>query len=149
MRRLRGDLLSRLKRSWKDLRYMFKVRGGIPSKYVEMGLKVFFGFVLVFSMFMAAGGIYNLMEKPLALLPRGGGWTFIYRGNVHIQTLNESIVASIVYVLGISGLYMMFRSTKYAYRPRQAYILLLIGAAITLLSFYYTNVMLQSKIGVG
>jgi hypothetical protein len=128
---------------------MFKVRGGIPSKYVEMGLKVFFGFVLVFSMFMAAGGIYNLMEKPLALLPRGGGWTFIYRGNVHIQTLNESIVASIVYVLGISGLYMMFRSTKYAYRPRQAYILLLIGAAITLLSFYYTNVMLQSKIGVG
>jgi len=48
---------------------MFKVRGGIPSKYVEMGLKVFFGFVLVFSMFMAAGGIYNLMEKPLALLP--------------------------------------------------------------------------------
>jgi hypothetical protein len=149
VRRLRGDLLSRLKRSWKDLRYMFKVRGGIPSKYVEMGLKVFFGFVLVFSMFMAAGGIYNLMEKPLALLPRGGGWTFIYRGNVHIQTLNESIVASIVYVLGISGLYMMFRSTKYAYRPRQAYILLLIGAAITLLSFYYTNVMLQSKIGVG
>ena len=141
--------MSRLKRSWKDLRYMFKVRGGIPSKYVEMGLKVFFGFVLVFSMFMAAGGIYNLMEKPLALLPRGGGWTFIYRGNVHIQTLNESIVASIVYVLGISGLYMMFRSTKYAYRPRQAYILLLIGAAITLLSFYYTNVMLQSKIGVG
>lgn len=128
---------------------MFRVRRGIPSRYVEMTLKIFFSIVLVFSTFMAAGGIYNLMEKPLALLPRGGGWTFIYRGNVHIQTLNESIVAAIVYILGISGLYMMFRSSKYAYRPRQAYILLLIGAVITLLSFYYTNVMLQSKIGAG
>ncbi|MEM2901519.1 MAG: hypothetical protein QXO32_02140 [Candidatus Bathyarchaeia archaeon] len=140
---------SRFKRAWKGLRYVFRVRGGIPSRYVDTMLKIFFGLVLVFSAFMAAGGIYNLMEEPLALLPRGGGWTFIYRGNIHIQTLNESIVAGIVYVLGISGLYMMFRSTKYAYRPRQAYILLLIGAVITLLSFYYTNVMLQSKIGAG
>jgi len=142
------DLTWKVKKAYRSLYYALKIKG-IPSRYMERTLKIIFGVLVGFSVFTLSGGIYDLMEKPLALLPRGGGWTFIYRGNIHIQTLNESIVAGIAYILGLGGLYMVFRSTKYAYRPRQAYILLLVGVLITLLSFYYANVLLQSKISGG
>lgn len=139
------NLSFKVRKVWKDLSYSLRIEW-IPKHIDKVG-KIIFAAIVGFSVFILAGGIYDLLEKPLALLPRGGGWTFIYRGNVHMQTLNESIVVAIVYVLGLSGLYVVFRSTKYAYRPRQAYILLIIGVLITLISFFYINFLLQSKLG--
>jgi hypothetical protein len=140
------DLSFKVKKAWRGISYSMRISERFP-KHIERVTKIIYGAIIGFSVFILAGGIYNLLEKPLALLPQGGGWTFIYRGSVHMQTLNESIVVAIVYVLGLSGLYVIFRSTKYAYRPRQAYILLLIGVIVTLISFLYINFLLQSKIG--
>jgi type II secretory pathway component PulM len=52
----------------------------------------------------------------------------------------------LLYVIGIAGLYMLLRSTRMAYRPRQAYILLMLGVVVLLIVVYYTSTMLQDKI---
>jgi hypothetical protein len=99
--------------------------------------------------FFLAGGIYDLLEKPVSLLPRASqqGWTFIYPGGIGDQTLNESILSALLYLIGLSGLYMLFRSTRYAYRPRNAYILLIIGFVTTLIVIYYSGQLLAQKGG--
>jgi hypothetical protein len=43
------------------------------------------------------------------------------------QLLGESIAAMILYSLGIMGLILVYQSTKYAYNPREAFTMLLIG----------------------
>jgi hypothetical protein len=99
--------------------------------------------------FFLAGGIYDLLEKPVSLLPRASqqGWTFIYPGGIGGQTLNESILSALLYLIGLSGLYMLFRSTRFAYRPRNAYILLIIGFVTTLIVIYYSGQLLAQKGG--
>lgn len=103
--------------------------------------------IMAFAIFVLAGGVYNILEKPIGLLPRGGGWTFIYRGNINIQTFNESVLVTILYVLGAAGLYMLLRSTRLAYRPRQAYILLIMGFVVTVISVYYAMNLINAKTG--
>ena len=99
--------------------------------------------------FFLAGGIYDLLEKPVSLIPRASeeGWTFIYPGGLGGQTLNESILSAILYLIGLSGLYMLYRSTRFAYRPRNAYLLLIFGFLTTIVVIYYGGQLLAQKTG--
>jgi len=63
------------------------------------------------------------------------------------QTINESLIAGFLYMLGFGGLYMLLRSTRYAYRPRNAYLLLIVGTLVVLLVVFYSNSLLTQKIG--
>jgi hypothetical protein len=103
--------------------------------------------IIVFAIFILAGGIFDILEKPLALMPKGSGWTFVYKGTIHIQTLNESILAGLLYFLGVLGFYLLLRSTRLVYNPRQAYLMLILGLMITLIAVFYCTSFLSSKIG--
>jgi hypothetical protein len=111
----------------------------------------FITFIVVVGLatFFLAGGVYDLLEKPVSLLPRASqqGWTFIYPGGLGGQTLNESILSAILYLIGLSGLYLLFRSTRFAYRPRNAYFLLILGFFTTMIVIYYTGQLLAQKLG--
>jgi len=74
------------------------------------------------------------------------GWTFIYRGSINEQTINESLVSGLLYIIGFAGLYMLLRSTRMVYRPRQAYLFLIVGVLVVLIVVYYTGALLQDKI---
>jgi ABC-type microcin C transport system permease subunit YejB len=52
-----------------------------------------------------------------------------------------------LYLIGLAGLYMLFRSTRFAYRPRNAYILLIIGFVTTIIVVYYSGQLLLQKSG--
>ena len=110
---------------------------------------IIFIVVVGLATFFLAGGIYDLLEKPVSLLPRASqqGWTFIYPGGLGGQTLNESILSAILYLIGLSGLYLLFRSTRFAYRPRNAYLLLILGFLTTMIVIYYTGQLLAQKVG--
>jgi hypothetical protein len=106
--------------------------------FIAIGLATFF----------LAGGIYDLLEKPVSLLPTSNQqWTFIYPGGLGNQTLNESLLSAILYLLGLSGFYMLYRSTRFAYRPRNAYILLIVGILTTAIVLYYSAQLLAQKGG--
>ena len=112
-----------------------------PSTTVSLILLLgFVGFIL-------AGGIYDILERPISLLPTPGGYSVVVKGTLGQQTLNESLIAGFLYMLGLGGLYMLLRSTRFAYRPRNAYLLLILGTLTVLLVVFYSNSLISSKIG--
>ncbi|MEM2227094.1 MAG: hypothetical protein QXW19_02400 [Candidatus Bathyarchaeia archaeon] len=103
--------------------------------------------VVAFSIFALMGGIYNLLERPLAMISIGQGrWSFLYPGSVNVQTLNESLVAAVLYVVGLAGFYYLYKSTRLIYRPREAYLNLLIGFSLILLAVFYSLSLLNQKV---
>jgi len=52
------------------------------------------------------------------------------------------------YIMGFFGVFLMYQSTKYAYKPRQAYILLLSGVVLLLVAYIVIENLLWSKLTV-
>lgn len=139
----------RTKRALGNIAYRLRITEAPSTAGIRSSWIVLFFAVIGLATFFLAGGIYDLLEKPVSLLPRASeeGWTFIYPGGIGGQTLNESILSAILYLIGLGGLYMLFRSTRYAYRPRNAYILLIAGFVTTILVVYYAGALLAQKGG--
>lgn len=139
----------RIKRGLGNVAYRLRIVRAPGAAGLKPSWMVLFVVVVAFSTFLLAGGIYDLLEKPVSLLPRSiqTGWTFIYPGGIGGQTLNESILSALLYLIGLGGFYMLFRSTRFAYRPRNAYILLIIWFVTTVLVMYYAGALLSQKAG--
>jgi hypothetical protein len=90
------------------------------------------------SVFLLGGGVYDLIEKPFALLPgaTSGSWIFYYPRELNAQSLNESIIVMFLYAIGFAGFAAIYQSTKYAHKPRQAFTWLLVGAILAILAYY-------------
>ena len=82
--------------------------------------------------FLLGGGIYDILVKP----PIMWGNSFV-SPRIHDQVLLESLTAMIVYAMGVTGLLVTYQSTKYAYKPRQAFMLLLVGCALIIIAYLY------------
>jgi hypothetical protein len=139
----------RTKRALGNIAYRLRITQAPSTTGLRSSWIVLFFAVIGLATFFLAGGIYDLLEKPVSLLPRASeeGWTFIYPGGIGGQTLNESILSALLYLIGLGGFYMLFRSTRYAYRPRNAYILLIAGFVTTILVIYYAGALLAQKGG--
>ncbi len=139
----------RIRRSLGNVAYRLRLVRAPGAAGLKGSWAVLFLVAISLATFFLAGGIYDLLEKPVSLLPRSTsqGWTFIYPGGLGAQTLNESILSGILYLLGLSGFYMLYRSTRFAYRPRNAYILLIIGFLTTVIVIYYSGQLLAQKGG--
>jgi len=142
-----GKISWRIRRFFVNLGYRFRGAGIPQARAMRPSTTLLVVAMIVFSVFILAGGIFDILEKPLALLPKGSGWTFLYSGSIHIQTLNESILAGLLYFLGVLGLYLLLRSTRLVYNPRQAYLMLILGLMVTLIAVFYCTSFLSSKLG--
>ncbi len=88
------------------------------------------------SIFLLGGGIYDILEQPIvAFVGSGGRIIPYYPQALNEQLLGESIASMILYSMGISGLILMYQSTKYAYSPREAFTTLLIGFILLLIGW--------------
>ena len=88
------------------------------------------------SLFLMAGGIYDIMIQPLvAFIDQAGRITSFYPFGITDQFLLESVIIMIFYGMGFAGFLVAYRSTKYAYNPRQAYRFLLVGCALVILAY--------------
>lgn len=92
--------------------------------------------VVAGSIFLLGGGIYDILEKPLtAIVAAGGRIIVIYPYALNEQFLVESIIVMTLYAIGVVGFFLTYQSTKYAYRPRQAFILLLVGFVLIITAY--------------
>jgi hypothetical protein len=89
-----------------------------------------------YSIFLFAGGLYTLITKPA---PAYFGSTTIYflYPSISGQFVSDTIIAVILYTFGFVGLFAIYQSTKSAYKPRQAYMLLIVGVAFLLLAYIF------------
>jgi BarA-like signal transduction histidine kinase len=100
---------------------------------------------IALAVFLLGGGLYDIIMKPLPAVYYGGRFIFLYP-QLSEQFISDSIVAMIVYSLGIVGLITMYQSTKYIYKPRQAYMMLIIGVALLLLAYIFLEDTIRIKL---
>ena len=104
--------------------------------------------IVASTVFFLGGGVYDLLAEPMIAIPVGRRILFFYPYSVHEQAVLESLLVMISYVMGFFGVFLMYQSTKYAYKPRQAYILLLTGVIFLIIAYIYIENLLWSKLTV-
>lgn len=105
--------------------------------------------LMVSSIFLISGGIYDVTMKPRSVLPYYRGFLFLYP-SLHEQVLNESVAIMIVYAFGAIGLLLIYRSVKYMRNPNQASLLIKLGAGLLILTFIMLEAVLYLwKLGYG
>ncbi len=144
-----GKLPWRIKRALGNMAYSLHLSGGPSTRRIKPSTTLTIVIALAIVGFILAGGVYDLLEHPISLLPTPTGYSVVISGTLGQQTLNESLIAGFLYMLGLGGLYMLLRSTRFAYRPRNAYLLLMIGTFTVLIVVYYSNALMSAKLGGG
>ncbi|MQY62055.1 hypothetical protein GH146_02045 [archaeon] len=92
--------------------------------------------VVAVSLFLLGGGIYDILIQPIvAIVASGGRIISFYPYGITEQLLLESVIIMVFYAMGFTGFIIAYRSTKYAYSPRQAYRFLLVGCVLLLISY--------------
>ena len=100
------------------------------------------------SLFLLGGGIYDVLIKPIvAIVASGGRIISFYPYGITEQLLLESVIIMVFYAMGFAGFLIAYRSTKYAYSPRQAYRFLLVGCALLLISYVLVEQNLLASFG--
>jgi len=101
---------------------------------------------IAYAIFLFGGGLYTLIgpdaaaRQPSAYV--NGRFFFLYPDISH-QFISDTIISVILYTLGFAGLLAIYQSTKSAYKPRQAYMMLVIGVTFLLLAYIF----LEGSIG--
>jgi hypothetical protein len=98
------------------------------------------------AVFLFGGGLYDLIMKPLPAVYYGGRFLILYP-QLTEQFIGDSIVAMTVYTLGIIGMIAVYQSSRYVYKPRQAYMLLLIGFVFVFLAYMFLEQTIRIKLG--
>lgn len=102
--------------------------------------------ITAFSLFLLAGGVYDILEQPLAAIPFGRSVLFFYPYTLQAQAVIESVGVMIAYGMGVMGILLMYQSTKYAYKPRQAFMMLLSGIVLILVAYIYVESLVFQKL---
>jgi len=144
-----GNGLWKLKRSLNNLAFRMSFIKLAPGSNRPL-LPIASFLILGFTIFVLSGGLFVLVgagQGAGGLLNRQSGLQFVYPGDVNNQTPQEGVLAFLLYSLGIVGLYMMFISTRNAYRPNRAYGLLAFGVIMTFIFIATAYFVLTDKIG--
>lgn len=101
---------------------------------------------MAIAIFLFGGGLYDIIVRPYAAIYTGSYFVFLYP-QLSEQFISDSIVAIILYTLGTIGSITIYQSTKYSYKPRQAYITFIVGMTLLLAAYVLLEATIQIKIG--
>jgi hypothetical protein len=99
-----------------------------------------------YAIFLFSGGLYTIISSPLPAFFTGKSYIFIYP-ELGRQFISDTVIAGMLYTIGFAGLLAVYQSTKYAYKPRQAYMMLIIGVTLLLLAYIFLEDAILIKIG--
>jgi hypothetical protein len=111
-------------------RWFEKISSARPSSLVISII------VIAYAIFLFGGGLYTIISSPLPAFYTGSGFIFLYP-DLGQQFISDSIISVMLYAIGFVGLLAVYQSTKYAYKPRQAYMMLIIGVTLLLLAYIF------------
>jgi len=102
--------------------------------------------VISYAVFLFGGGLYTVISSPLPAFYTGKGFIFLYP-ELGSQFISDTVIAIMLYAIGFAGLLAIYQSTKYAYKPRQAYMMLVIGVTLLLLAYIFLEDAILIKLG--
>jgi hypothetical protein len=107
-------------------------------------------FVMAFSLFLFGGGIFTIINYQ-TIQP-----AIYYQGSFYFlspslgeQFISDTVIAVVLYAMGFIGLLAIYQSTKYVYKPRQAYMMLVIGVTLSLLAYLFLENAISWKMKYG
>jgi hypothetical protein len=103
--------------------------------------------VIAIVVFLFGGGVYDLIMKPYpAVYSSSSGAFILVYPQLSQQFISDSAVATMLYALGAAGVIVIYQSTKYAYKPRQAYMTFMVGIVLLFLSYLFLEATIYIKI---
>ena len=102
--------------------------------------------VISSAVFLFGGGLYTIIIQPLPSAYYNNRFYFLYP-DLGAQFISDTVIATTLYALGFIGLLAIYQSTKYAYKPRQAYMMLAVGVALLFLAYIFLEDSIQIKLG--
>jgi cation transport ATPase len=120
----------------------------LQNSQMRVSTNIIAAILIIVSIFIFGGGVYNIISARLGnlvtILPTPSYPHFYYTGMTD-QTFNESAYFILFLIMGISGGYLSYRSGRFAFRPREARMFLLIGIALMAVAMIGSEVMLSWK----
>ena len=98
-----------------------------------------------FTVFLFGGGLYDIITAPLPAATYQGRILLVYP-DLSQQFIADSIVAMTIYAVGVAGVLMIYQSTRYAYKPRQAYLMFMIGIAFLFIAYIFLEATVAYKL---
>ena len=92
--------------------------------------------------------MYTLIYHPLPSAYVNNRFYFLYP-SISSQFISDTAIAVILYALGFVGLLTIYQSTKSAYKPRQAYMMMVIGVTFLLLAYIFLEGSIDFKLNGG
>ena len=144
-------MTSKIKKSSENMsfslsRWFRKLSTNAPSTFIITVVGI------SYAIFLFGGGLYTLIgPDQFAHQPSGyfnNRFYFLFP-EIGRQFISDTIISAILYSLGFVGLLAIYQSTKSAYKPRQAYMMLVIGVAFLLLSYVFLEGSIQFKANRG
>ena len=102
--------------------------------------------VIASAVFLFGGGLYTIIIRPLPSAYYNSRFYFLYP-DLGAQFISDTVIATMLYAMGFIGLLAIYQSTKYAYKPRQAYMMLVVGVALLFLAYIFLEDSIQIKLG--
>jgi len=112
---------------------------------IKLSSVVLAAIAVAVAIFLFGGGLYLIIVKPYPAVYWGGRFLFVYP-QLSEQWVSDSLIAMILFSFGIIGLLLMYQSTKYAYNPRQAYLMFMVGAALFIIAYISVEVIIDRKL---
>lgn len=101
---------------------------------------------IAIAVFLFGGGVYDLIMTPYPAVYSGGIFVLV-DPRLSEQFISDSVAATIMYALGTVGLIAIYQSTKYAYKPRQAYMMFMVGFVLLFLAYIFLEATINIKLG--
>jgi len=103
--------------------------------------------VIATAVFLFGGGLYTIStENILPSAYVSGRFYFIYP-DLSYQFISDTIISTALYAMGFIGILAVYQSAKYAYKPRQAYMLLIVGVTLLFLAYLFLETAIDIKLG--
>jgi len=99
--------------------------------------------VIAYAIFLFGGGLFTIVS-PIFPPYINNNFLFIYP-ELASQFISDTVIAATLYVMGFAGLLALYQSTKYAYKPRQAYMTAIIGVSLLLIAYIFLESILVIK----
>jgi hypothetical protein len=128
-------MTTKLKKSSSNMsfslsRWFRKISTNAPTAFLVTSVGI------SYVIFLFGGGLYTLINQPSPSAYVNNQFYFLYP-DISSQFISDTLISVTLYVLGFFGLLSIYLSTKSAYKPRQAYMLLVVGVTLLLLSFVF------------
>jgi hypothetical protein len=128
-------MTTKLKKSSSNMsfslsRWFRKISTNAPTAFLVTAVGI------SYVIFLFGGGLFTLINHPSPSAYVNNQFYFLYP-DISSQFISDTLISVTLYVLGFGGLLSIYQSTKSAYKPRQAYMLLVVGVTLLLLSFVF------------